>query len=153
MFCNRDGLDDTLKLPPKRFQETARGFSTGSLYEGKMKRYSAKLLFQYCEKINKKAVSKRRLCEERIITINAESAREALAIAKKRGIAAKFDFKTLHNTTTYFEFIGIKELLCLDYKCESDEVWYEHRYIHEPMERKTSLVPAASGLEAIKNRE
>jgi hypothetical protein len=118
-----------------------------------MKRYSAKLLFQYCDKANNKPRGKKRLCEERIITFNARSAKQALSIAKKKGRSAQYDFKTIYNTANYFEFIGVMELLCLDYKCEEGEVWYEHRVILEPMERKTKLIPPENELEAIKTNE
>ena len=118
-----------------------------------MKKYSAKLLFQYCDKVNKKPTRKKRLCEERIITFNARSAKHALSIAKKKGHSAQYDSKTIYNTTLYFEFIGVLELLCLDYKCEEGEVWYEHRVILEPMERKTRLIPPENELEAINQNE
>lgn len=118
-----------------------------------MKKYSAKLLFQYCEKVNNKPTGKRRLCEERIITFNAKSAKHALSIAKKKGRAAQFDFKTIYKTKSYFEFIGVLELLCLDYKCEEGEVWYEHRVMLGPMERKSKLIPPENKLEAIEQNE
>jgi len=45
------------------------------------------------------------------------------------------------------------ELLCLDYKCEEGEVWYEHRVILKPMEQKTRLIPPENELDAIQMKE
>ena len=118
-----------------------------------MKRYSAKLLFQYCDKENGKPITKRRLCEERIVTFKAKSAKDALSIAKQKGRSAKYNFQNVSNTKTYVEFIGVKELLCLETKCLDDEVWYEYRDMIEPMERKASLIPPPKALEAIKMNE
>ena len=118
-----------------------------------MKRYSAKLLFQYCDKANNKPTGKKRLCEERVITFTARSAKHALSIAKKKGTAAQYNFKTIYKTTNHFEFIGVMELLCLDYKCKEDEVWYDLRVLLEPMERKSKLIPPENELEAIRTKE
>ena len=49
-----------------------------------MNRYTAKLLFQFKVTLGGK-VRKRRLCEERYLTFQAPSAKEALAHAKRRG--------------------------------------------------------------------
>jgi hypothetical protein len=49
-----------------------------------MKRYCAKLLFQF--RVTAQGVSgKRRLCEERMVLINARSAKGAVALAKRQG--------------------------------------------------------------------
>ena len=83
----------------------------------------------------------------------ARSAKHALSIAKKKGRDATYNFKTVHKTTNYFEFIGILELLNLDSKCEEYEVWYELREMLEPMERKSKLILSESELEAIRTNE
>lgn len=118
-----------------------------------MKRYSAKLLFQYCEKLNNKAVTKKRLCEERIITFHAKSAKSALAFVKQYGKNAHYSFKTLRDTVSYFEFVGVRELLCLETKTDVEEVWYEYRDMIQPMERRKSLIPKEENLEAIRMKE
>ena len=55
-----------------------------------MNRYSALLLFQFRVMVDGDP-GRRRVCEERILHFRARSAKKALATAKRRGKAAKFD--------------------------------------------------------------
>jgi Domain of unknown function (DUF4288) len=118
----------------------------------KTRRYSAKLLFQFRVMVDGSA-GKRRICEERIITLRAQNAKAALQAAKKSARSAEHTYKNNEGNRVHFEFIGVLELLCLDPACDANEVWYEIVDRIEPMERKSKLIPAESKLNAIRNRE
>jgi hypothetical protein len=113
------------------------------------RRYSARLLFQFRVIVDGDD-GKRRLCEERIITFTAPPARAALREAKKRGRAARHSFKNAKGCPVRFEFVGVLELLCLDPECEADEVWYHIVERLTPMERRSTLIPPESQLNAIR---
>ena len=136
----------------------------------RLKRYAAKLLFQYrivkeprilsvyyppshCPKFQfpplKGPPPKRRTCEERIITFQARDAQEALAHAKKRGRQEETGQSRASNFV--IEFIGVRELLCCDN--ERDEVWYDMVEMMRPMERRRKLIPPESKLCAIRNKD
>jgi hypothetical protein len=115
-----------------------------------VKRYSAKLLFQFRVDIDGDS-SKRRTCEERIICIEARSAASALAKAKRRGGKAQFDYKNSDGNTVYCEFIGVMDLLGLGIECDDDEVWYDIRERLCPMERRHLFIPPEENLCAIRN--
>lgn len=116
------------------------------------KRFAAKLLFQFRVQVGKDS-GKRRLCEERVVLIEALNARMALSEAKRKGHVAQHKYKNNEGWFVYFEFIGILELLCLDPACEADEVWYDIRQKFLPMENKHKLIPPESKLNAVKNNE
>lgn len=113
-----------------------------------MERYASKLLFQF-RVVTGRTANKRRLCEERIIVLDAVSAREALTKAKRAGRAAEHRFSNESGGTVHFEFVGVLDLLQLGDECEQNEVWYELRELLKPMERKKTLVPPESKLNAI----
>jgi hypothetical protein len=115
-------------------------------------RFAAKLLFQFRVVVNA-SNGIRRLCEERIITFESPDARKALSEAKRRGRAAQHTYKNSDGNPVHFEFIGVMELLHLGIECEADEVWYDIYERVRPMERRKSLLPAESNLNAIHNRE
>ena len=94
-----------------------------------------------------------RYCEERIILIQAPTARKALVAAKRRGKSAQYHYGNGPNSTVYFEFIGVMDLLHLGVECEEDEVWYDISRRKLPMERSASLIPPESSLNAIHNDE
>ena len=96
---------------------------------------------------------KRRLCEKRIIHFHASNAHSALTHAKKRGRDAQHRYKNTAGNQVFFEFIGVRDLICCDNVCEPDEVWYQTVSMLTPMERKKSLIPAESKLCAIRNDE
>jgi hypothetical protein len=115
-----------------------------------MKRYAAKLLFQFRVTIDGES-GKRRTCEERIVLFKAVSARKALADAKRRGTTERYHYKNSDGNPVRFEFVGVMELLCLDPECEEDEVWYDIVDRLLPSERRSVLIPPKSDLEAIRN--
>jgi hypothetical protein len=114
-----------------------------------MKRYAAKLLFQFRVTIAGDS-GKRRICEERIIVLKAPSGRAALAKAKGRGKQSQFRYKNTDGNPVRFEFIGILDLLCLGPECEKDEVWYDIRDRLLPSERKGLIIPPERELNAIR---
>jgi hypothetical protein len=112
-------------------------------------RYSAKLLFQF--RVDRGPASgKRRLCEERIVTFHAESARSALKLVKRKGKRAEHDYENAEGDRVYFEFIGVVELLELGCECEEDEVWYDLVQRLLPMERRENLIPPEEDLSALR---
>lgn len=125
-----------------------------------MKRYSAKLLFQYR---TDHAKENRRVCEERIVTFEARSPRLALRTARAIGRKAQFtsrpsfykqasycassykkaaaDVAYMRNATgrIHFEFVGVLDMVDLTDLCEANEVWYDIRRRRVPIER---LIPS-----------
>ena len=115
-----------------------------------MKRYAAKLFFQYRVDLGTE-IGKRRTCEERIVLIDASSAKSALAKAKRKGSKAENDYDNNEGNRVYFEFIGVRELLLLDPECAEDEVWYEIVDRVLPMERRDVFIPLETELNAIRH--
>jgi hypothetical protein len=115
-----------------------------------MKRYAAKLMFQFRVTIDGDP-GKRRLCEQRIIAFEAGSARRALAFAKRKGRAAQFHYSNSDDNPVHFEFIGVMDLLCLGLECEEDEVWYDIVEHLLPKERKGKFIPPECELNAIRH--
>lgn len=111
-------------------------------------RYAAKLLFQFRVVIDGDS-GKRRICEERIILIEANSGRTALAKAKSRGKRSEHSYDNDEGNRVHFEFIGVIDLLELGVECQNDEVWYEIRERVLPSERRSKLLPPESKLNAI----
>jgi hypothetical protein len=116
---------------------------------GRLKRYAAKLLFQFRVVVGGSS-NARRLCEERIITFRAIHGRAALREARRRGRVARHTYKNGEGNPVHFELVGVLELRCLDPCCDADEVWWEMRWRDRPMERRAKLIPRASALEAIR---
>lgn len=106
-----------------------------------MKRFSAKLLFQYRLDAQQN-LDKMRICEERIVTFEARTAKEALKIAKSNGRKSGYSYKNDAGDRVCFEFVGVCDLLSLDSICESNEVWYDIKKLLTPMERKEKLIPS-----------
>lgn len=113
-----------------------------------MKRYSAKLLFQYRSKTGKEP---KRLCEERIITFEARGPRHALQVARSNGRKAQFEMSSPFwkncsisryvkqtDGDIFFEFVGVMDLVELSTICESNEVWYEFHCRRAPVDK---LIP------------
>lgn len=120
--------------------------------ESSNSRFSAKLLFQFRVDLGA-ATGKRRICEERIVTIQARSARAALAVAKRKGRQSEHDYKNGEGNRVYFEFVGVLDLLDLGCECESDEVWYDIIERLSPMERRNKLIPPEDQLCALRNEQ
>jgi len=114
-----------------------------------MKRYSAKLLFQYRAALGENPNGIMRCCEERLILVSARTARAALSKAKAHGKKAERKGKGEAGNTYYFDFIGVMDLLEIGIECEPDEVWYDIRTRKLPMERKEKLIPPEEKLNAI----
>jgi hypothetical protein len=113
-----------------------------------MKRYSAKLLFQFRVVVPGQQ-GKRRVCEDRIIVLNARSAKQALAKAKRAGANAEFDYINDQGNPVYFEFVGVMDLLELGIECSHGEVWYDIVERLLPFERRATLIPPEDQLSAI----
>jgi len=105
-----------------------------------MKRYAAKLLFQF-HVAAKVRPWKRRLCEERIINFKARSPREALRLAKLRGKRGEHAYRNSDGNKVSFQFVGVLDLIRLGDECEAGEVWYELGRLLLPMERRRRLIP------------
>ena len=113
-----------------------------------VRHYSALLVFQFRVEYAGKSPWKRRLCEKRLILIEAPHAKAALRSAKRFGKQAQHTYGNSDGGTVHFEFIGVLDLLHLGIECEENEVWYDVFEMVEPMERKDRL-PLESDLRAI----
>lgn len=114
-----------------------------------MKRYSAKLLFQFRADLGNGQSDIMRTCEERIIVIQARSADSALAKTKSYGKAEEFDGESEAGNPIYFEFVGVMDLLELGIETKPEEVWYDIVTRKQPSERKDKLIPSEGRLQAI----
>lgn len=112
-------------------------------------RYAAKLLFQF--RVDGISPHKPRTCEERIVVFVAVSAKEALDKAKRRGKRSEFSYLNKKNSNVCFEFLGVRELLCLGSVCKRGEVWYDIvKYVISD-KRLAGLIPEEKILEAFRN--
>ena len=116
-----------------------------------MKRYAAKLLFQFRVTVAGDS-GKRRTCEERIIVLNARSAAQALVQAKRCGGSNQYRYKNSDDNPVHFEFVGVMDLLELGPECAAGEVWYDIVTRVRPMERRKKLIPPESELNAVRHR-
>ena len=116
------------------------------------KRFAAALLFQYRIMIDGDS-GIRRQCEKQIIQFMAANAKTALREAKTRALSKQFNYKNSDGNKVNFEFVGVRDLLCLDVVCEPDEVWYEVIEMVKPMERRDKLIPSENQLNAIRNQD
>jgi hypothetical protein len=114
----------------------------------KSRRYAAMLLFQF-RVVTAGTSNKRRLCEKRLILLQAPDGKSALSAAKRRGREAQHKYRNGEGGEVQFEFVGVLDLLHLGLECEPDEVWYQICRIQEPMERRGRLLPSQSCLQAI----
>jgi hypothetical protein len=113
-----------------------------------MNRYAATLLFQF-KVIVGGVPGKRRTCEERIIVIEANSARAALRHAKTRDNDSQHRYRNTDGNPVRFEFVGVMDRLELGVECAADEVWYEITDRLEPSERRAQLIPLEQHLNAL----
>lgn len=114
-----------------------------------MKKYSAKLLFQFRVSISGQS-SKRRICEERIVLFQGRTASSALKKAIHYGRREEHDFLNDDGNSVYVEFVGVLELIHLGIECRENEVLYEITERLQPMERKGKLIPAEESLSAVR---
>jgi hypothetical protein len=110
-----------------------------------MKRFAAKLLFQYRVVVDGPQ-GKIRICEERIVTFLATSPSAALKTAAGKGTKAKRNYLNDEGNKVFFEFVGVMDLLKLGSECEPDEVWYDINKRMLPMERRRSILPSRAAL-------
>jgi Domain of unknown function (DUF4288) len=112
------------------------------------RRFAAKLLFQFRVMVNGHA-NRRRVCEERMIVIAAQSAEKAYQFALKAGRSAQYHYKNHAGNPVHFEFVGILDLLQLGIECGPNEVWYDIKYMLMPKERSKRILPPKRKLNAI----
>ena len=105
-----------------------------------MKKYAAKLLYQFRVVVNNKS-NKMRICEEKIIRFDAENADEVYKKVNQRGKDDEYSYLNDDKNRVYYEFIGIQDLMHLGIECEYDEVWYEIKNYLKPNERKNKFIP------------
>jgi hypothetical protein len=110
--------------------------------------YAAKLLFEFCVITNGKPDA-RRLCEERIVLVEAPSAAQAARLAQRQGKAGQHSYRNNDGGQVRFRFVGVLDLCQLGVECASNEVWYELRERVRPMERRRQIVPSLSRLNAV----
>lgn len=110
-----------------------------------MTRYAAKLLFQFRIEVDGDP-GKRRLCEERIVHLDAHSGRAAIAAANRRGRRAEYAYVNAAGNPVRFEFVGILDLLSLGIEVADGEVWYDIYERLTPMERRARLIPTTEAL-------
>jgi hypothetical protein len=115
-----------------------------------MQRYSAKMLFQYRADLGDGRSNVMRRCEESIIVISAKNASLALRKAKAYGKKKEMKFDGSETSyPNYFEFVGITDLLELGIETDPEEVWYNIVTLKQPSERRDTLIPQESQLNAI----
>jgi hypothetical protein len=113
-----------------------------------MKRYSAKLLFQYRADLGKGKSDTMRRCEERLIVLSARNAESALRKAKAHGEKSEFEGTAEAGNPLLFEFVGVVDLLEID-MLEPEEVWFDIYTRKLPMERRDTFIPPEEKLNAI----
>ena len=117
-------------------------------------KYSAKLLFQFRVERNKIS-NKKRLCEEKIILVNASNATEAYINISRTGKALQHNYKNSFGENVFYELVGIIEILKIDESFDKNEVWYELKRMLLPKERKNKIIQNKRQLSAFlseKNR-
>ena len=115
-----------------------------------MKKYSAKLLFQFRADLGGGKSDTMRRCEERIILLSARNAQSALRKAKAHGKRSELEGTAEAGNPILFEFIGVMDMIEVGIECEPEEVWYEYRFRKLPMERKDRFIPPEEELDAIR---
>lgn len=114
-----------------------------------MRRFAAKLLFQF--RVQKgRGSNRRRVCEERIISIQARSEKVALRLAKRTGEAEQLSYPD-GVKTVFLEFVGVLQLIELD-NSKPEEVWWEFVERLNPWERRKKLVPPENKLAAFRSK-
>jgi len=114
-----------------------------------MKRYSAKILFQYRSDCGKGRSDVMRRCEQRIIVLFAMHAQSALKKAKAYGRKENYEALSQAGNPIHFEFVGVLDLLELGNETNPEEVWYDIVIMKTPSERRDKLIPKESNLNAI----
>ncbi len=110
-----------------------------------MRRYAAKLIFQFRVDVNGNS-GKRRICEERILNLQASSAPVALRQSQRWRNSAEYSYTNDAGNMVYFEFIGVMDLVELGLEAGPDEVRHDIYNRVEPMERRDRLIPSDQAL-------
>jgi hypothetical protein len=110
--------------------------------------YAAKLLFEFFILTGGKP-GVRRLCEERLVLVQAPSARSALRAARQDGRASEYRSAN-GGSPLHFRLVGVLDLLHLGAECRANEVWYDIVQRVQPMERRSAILPPESRLNAIR---
>lgn len=87
-----------------------------------MKRYSAKLLFQYRIDIDGDP-GRFRTVEERIVTTHSPDGRSALQAFKDTGRADESSYVNDDGNPVFIEFVGVVDMMELDLECRQSDVW------------------------------
>jgi hypothetical protein len=132
---NRKGTFGIPKLTPP-----AKRGSVGGLY-------AAKLLFEFRVLVDGHP-GVRRLCEERLVLLQAMRAREALREAKRQGRLSQHSYRNGEGDPVHFQFVGVMDLLHLGAECGPNEVWYTVSQRVRPMERRRTILPREGQLNA-----
>ena len=111
--------------------------------------YAAKLLFEF-RVVAGKSRNRMRLCEERIVLVDHSSALRALRQVERQAKTDKLDYHNSDGSKVLFRFVGVLDLLHLDFECEPNEVWYDLSRRLLPMERRRSILPKRTDLHAIR---
>lgn len=109
-------------------------------------KYAAKLLFQF-RTLNSGVSNKKRVCEERIILLMAETPKLALKLVNEKGKEEEFSYND-NGIRVFFEFIGVLELIELAALTDPDEVWSILIEKIKPMENKNKIIPKEDKLKA-----
>jgi Domain of unknown function (DUF4288) len=112
--------------------------------------YSAKLLFEFAVVVEGRPGA-RRLCEERLVLIEAANAKAAVREAKRQGCAAQYRYRNSDRNPVLFRFVGLLDLVHLGIECQPNEVWYDITQRMRPMERRRAILPLEKDLSAVKN--
>jgi hypothetical protein len=83
-------------------------------------RYAANLLFEYGVDGQRRS---RRLCEKRIVVLEARSAREAVRKAKRYGKREEVSYRNADGRRVRIRFLGLVDVLSLEFS-DVDEVYY-----------------------------
>ena len=105
-----------------------------------MPRYSAKLLFIWDPDPVTES-RRRRLCEERIVTFQSRSARDAVRKARAIGKAEQLRFDSGHR----LRFAGVLQCMDLEFQ-DPSEVWWEYQRRSNPDQWALKAIPSTSAL-------
>jgi hypothetical protein len=87
------------------------------------------------------------MCEERIVTFQARTPKSALSKAKRYGRSEEFT-DAREGVRVFFEFVGILELMDVTFGYSDGQVWWDLVERVQPSERRSSIIPPESELDA-----
>jgi len=128
--------------PPRLTAPQTRGLFGGL--------YAAALIFEFAVRVKGRSAA-RRLCEDRIILVEAENAQAALKEATRQGRESRHRYRNSAGNPVHFRLVGVADLIHLGVECDANEVWYRLRERVRPWERRKALILPAEKLTAIRN--